>query len=141
MQIKIISPQGVVYSSEAADRITVNTQSGVITILEDHKPLVTMLKPGEVEVTEKGQVYDFALSTGLLRVKRGSIVEIMADSAERSEDIDDEAAEKAILEAEEFLKTKDVIDEVDLARLQATIERETARIKFKRSRKSQVKPM
>lgn len=134
MQITVIATQGVIFESTSVDSVSVSTQSGYVTILEDHVPLISILKPGELQIKEGESVTEFALSTGLLRVKRGSIIEILADSVERPEDIDLQAAEEAIADAERYLAEKSDADEVDYVKLQQLIERETARIKFKSSR-------
>ncbi len=138
MQITVIATQGVIFESAAVDSVSVSTESGYVTILEDHVPLISILKPGELQIKEGENIAEFALSTGLLRVKRGSIVEILADSVERPEDIDLQAAEEAIADAERYLAEKNDADDIDYVKLQQLIERETARIKFKSSRKPQL---
>ncbi len=138
MQITVIATQGVIFESAAVDSVSVSTESGYVTILEDHVPLISILKPGELQIKEGESLTEFALSTGLLRVKRGSIVEILADSVERPEDIDLQAAHEAIADAERYLAEKNSADDIDYVKLQQLIERETARIKFKSSRKPQL---
>jgi F-type H+-transporting ATPase subunit epsilon len=95
--------------------------------LPNHIPLVSVLIPGVIEVkTPKGGVEVVAVSGGFIEVLKDKVV-ILADTAERAEEIDIERAEEARKRAEE-LKLKDTrYDREQFARLSALIEKEIAR--------------
>ncbi|MBU3895769.1 ATP synthase F1 subunit epsilon, partial [Patescibacteria group bacterium] len=84
---KIITPERVIYEDEI-ERLTVPTESGEITVLAKHAPLVSLLKPGEIRLKKDGNTIVMAVSTGFLEIRPNSQVYILADTAERAEDID-----------------------------------------------------
>lgn len=129
IKFKIITIERVIYEDEI-DQLTVPTESGEITVLARHAPLVSMLKPGELRIKKDDHTVSLAVSTGFLEIRKNSEVYILADSAERVEEIDIEASREARARAEELLKQKQNRSDVDFAKLQAIINRETARLKI-----------
>lgn len=132
LHLKIVTPAGVVYEDMEVDSITLPTKAGIITIKDDHVPLVTVVTNGEINVTKEGSTIDLAVSKGVLEIKRDSVINILADTAERAEEIDIERAQEARKRAEEYMKSKDAIADVEFAMLQAKIEKELARINLAR---------
>ena len=125
---KIVTPERVVYE-DTITKVTIPTTEGEITVLPEHAPLVTMLSAGEMQVhKESGDMVELAIAGGVLEIRPDSEVYVMADTAERGEDIDLQRAQKAKERAEELLKEINDVADVDYARLQAVIERELARI-------------
>lgn len=130
IDFKIAKPEGIVYEGEI-EKVTIPTSSGEITVLENHIPLVSVLGTGEMLIYKEGQseATSISISGGILEIRPDSKVYVMADSAERSEEIDILRAEEAKRRAEEMLsQTDQELADVDFARLQATIERELNRI-------------
>lgn len=91
--------------------ITAPTKMGEITVLPNHIPLITSLQAGELklQVNEGEGIYDpehiyIAISGGFMEVKPGSVVNIIADSALRIDDINEEEAFKIREQAEKVLK-------------------------------------
>lgn len=124
---KIVTPDGVTYEDNI-DKVTIPTGAGQITVLEGHAPLVSTLKPGEVFVHKDGTMIPLAVSGGIMEIRPTGEVFLMADTSERAEDIDVARAEAAKKRAEELLKKQENALDVDFARIQAMIERETARL-------------
>ncbi|PIR03388.1 MAG: ATP synthase F1 subunit epsilon [Candidatus Magasanikbacteria bacterium CG11_big_fil_rev_8_21_14_0_20_43_7] len=124
---KIVTPDGVTYEDEI-EKVTIPTGAGEITVLENHAPLVSTLRPGIIYVHKEKNVVELAVSTGILEIRPNSEVYLMADTSERAEEIDVGRAEDARKRAEELMKQQDDTADVDFARIQAMIERETARI-------------
>ncbi len=129
IQLKMVTPERVVYDSEV-EEITLMTQSGEISILQNHIPLVSVLQPGEMRVKKDGAEFPMIVTGGFLEVQQGSKVQILADAAERAEDIDLERAEEARKRAEEYIKEKKFEDDVEFAALQAQLERAMSRIRI-----------
>ncbi|MCA9385849.1 ATP synthase F1 subunit epsilon [Candidatus Dojkabacteria bacterium] len=130
--LKIVTPEGIISEISGVQSVTLPTETGVITIKEDHLPLISLLQPGEIEITNEKGTEILSVSTGMIEVREESMVYILADTAERAEDIDIERAEEARRKAEEFLEEKDILADVDFARLQAKMEKEMARIRVGR---------
>ncbi len=91
--------------------ITAPTKMGEITVLPNHIPLITSLQAGELRLkVDEGQgIYapDYiyiAVSGGFMEIKPGSKVNIIADSAVRVDDINEEEALKVREKAEHAIK-------------------------------------
>ncbi len=127
IQFKIVTPDGIFYEDDIF-QVSVPTKDGEITILARHNPLISVLKAGELRIFDKDGEHPMAVSGGFLEVKAHSSVVILADNAERAEEIDIERAEQARKRAEELLKKAAEAGDVDYAKLQAILERELNRV-------------
>ena len=137
MNLTIATPYGTTYKGSVVKSITIPTLGGVITIMEDHIPILYIVAPGEVIVTdENGEIFEIAISKGIVEVIKGSRINVLADTAERAEQIDIERAEEARKKAEEFLAKKDYAADVDFAKIQAQLEKEMVRIRVARKYKN-----
>ena len=129
LKFKIVTMEKVTYEDEV-DQVTVPTEAGEITVLAKHAPLVSLLKPGELKIKKEGYTISLFVSTGFLEIRKNSEVYVLADTAERVEEINEEAAREAIRRAEEIQKQKQYRTDVDFAKLQAIINREASRLKI-----------
>lgn len=117
-------------------QVTVPTSEGEITVLPDHLSLVAPIQAGEMTVIgEDGKVMLVAVSGGFVTVHPGNRLEILADTAERAEELDLKAIEAAMLRAQEALKEK-IDDEERQAEATAGLARELARLKVVRKHRS-----
>jgi len=125
-KFEIVSPERVVLKTTAVS-VSVPTVQGEITILPLHVPLVALLQAGVVEVIlTDGNRDVMSISGGLIEVLADKVV-VLADSAERAEELNEKIIEEAKLRAEELKEQVRHKDDVEFARLSALIERETAR--------------
>ena len=97
-----------------------------------HIPLVANLSPGMITVRKGAQESFLAVSGGFIEVQPGSRIIILADSAERAEELDLAKIEEARTRAERILTEKRHADDVSSAAAVAALERELARIKVAR---------
>lgn len=136
IKLKLYTPKGEVRSRDDVVSITLPTVSGVITVLEDHQPILSLLGIGEIEVVYGNGDKDYIFTTsGILRVTKDSNVVILADTSEFSHEIDVEEALKAKVKAEEYLKNNsDRIGDNEFIKLQSDIEKEVAKIDIGRLR-------
>jgi F-type H+-transporting ATPase subunit epsilon len=131
--LKIVTPEKVLFEGQVL-QASVSTTMGQITVLPNHIPLVSQLSPGEVLVRFNGTEESLmVVSGGIVEVLPEQVV-ILADTAERAEDIDEARAEEARQKAEDLLKTK-VADATQFALFTAMMEKEMARIKVARKYK------
>ena len=134
INLSIITPEGVLYE-DAVSSVTVPTKNGEITILPNHAPLFSLLSAGEMIIFKPGHQVPLVVSSGILKIKDNT-VEILAETAERAEEIDITRAEAAKVRAEEMIRERGKIDDVQFAVLQAKLEKELSRIKiFRKHRK------
>jgi F-type H+-transporting ATPase subunit epsilon len=126
LKFKLLTPDRTVLEGETAS-LTAMTVAGEITILPGHIPLATLLKAGEMRVkTSQGEEL-LAVSGGMLEVKPGNEILILAETAEHSSELELAAIEEAKKRAEEALvqaRSKDAVGYADAA---AHLERELAR--------------
>jgi F-type H+-transporting ATPase subunit epsilon len=131
LKFEIITPERVVFTDEV-DQITLPTIEGEITILPNHIPLVGVLTPGEI-IAKKGQEEILmSCSGGFIEVTQKKVV-VLADTAEKAEELVEEEILKARERAEKILKEKHV-DTEKFAEAAAAMERELARLKVFRKR-------
>jgi F-type H+-transporting ATPase subunit epsilon len=126
IKFEIATPERVVFKDHIL-QVSVPTTEGEVTILPKHSPLVSILKPGVLEIKKiDNSVEIISVSGGFLEVLLNKII-VLADTAERAEEIDLERAEEARKRAEESIKNLRNIDASQFANLSAQIEKELAR--------------
>lgn len=128
IKFEIVTPERVVLKQEIL-QITVPTTSGEITILPDHIPLVSVLQPGVIEVKRTDNIVEImSVSGGFIEVMKDKIV-ILADTAERAEELDETRIKEAQARAEELKKTAKNRDDVEFTEVAARLEKELARLR------------
>ena len=130
-QLDIVTAERVV-SSEQVEVLVAPGIEGELAILPHHAPLLTVLKPGEIRVVKDGEDTYIAVSGGFMEVMSNKVT-ILADTAERVEEIDVERAAAALRRAEERVASAPA--EMDLKRALAAMRRSQARIKVARRRR------
>ncbi len=131
IRVDIVTAERLVFS-EDADIVMVPGVEGEMGILPHHEPIMTMIKPGEVLVRKGTEEYSLAVSGGFLEVKPDHIT-ILADAAERADEIDIARAEAAKKRAEEKLTSRTA--ETDSAAAEASLRRALARLKVAEKRR------
>ena len=126
LRVDIVTAERSVFSDDSIERITVPGTMGELTILPRHAPLMTMIEPGVLRMVKKDDEIEMAISGGFLEVRRDR-VSILADSAERVEEIDVARAEDARRRAREHLEAAE--PGVDLAAAEAALRRSLARVR------------
>ncbi|MEK7680607.1 MAG: ATP synthase F1 subunit epsilon [Patescibacteria group bacterium] len=128
LKFRIVTPEKIVYENEIF-QVSIPTTSGEITVLKNHIPLVSVLASGELKIKDKDGEHHIAVSSGFIEVRGNNEVIILADSAERAEEIDLEKTEEARKRAEEQMKNIKNVQDVDFAKLQALIDREVNKMR------------
>jgi F-type H+-transporting ATPase subunit epsilon len=130
IKFKIITPEKTVFESEV-DQVTLPVSDGEVTILPNHRPYIASLKPGEVMLKIAGKETHLVVSGGFIEFNQNELI-VLADTAERAEEIDLQRAQEARERAEEIRKEKVSMDDIEYARVAALIEKENARIRVAR---------
>jgi F-type H+-transporting ATPase subunit epsilon len=126
IKFEIVTPEKTVLKEEITE-VTVPTQEGEVTILPHHAPLVSTLKPGVLTLKKQDGSTDVAfVAGGFLEVLRNKVV-ILADTAERAENIDEAKVEEARARAEKDMKEVRHEDAEEFARIAAQLEHELAK--------------
>lgn len=126
IKFDIVTPRGSIYSADV-EEVTATGSEGEFGVLPGHAPFITTLKSGLLSCVVDGKPVYFFSSWGYAEVGPDRVT-ILADSAERSEDIDVERAMAAKRRAEEDLRRQ---EEETFASAEASLERAMARIHVK----------
>lgn len=137
IQLDIVTAERLLFS-ELVDGVVVPGEVGELTILPRHAPLLSSLKSGELRVIIGGEEKYIAVSGGFMEVL-GNKVTILADTAERSEEINIERAEEAFRIAQEEMKS--ATTDVDLQKALASLRRSSIRIKVARRKRAKAPAM
>lgn len=123
---EITTPERTVFAADAT-QVSLPTQTGEITVLPHHIPIVSIIVPGVLHIrTASGEDQDLAVSGGFVEV-RGMNVTVLADSAERADEIDEAEAEAARQRAQEAMANRK--SEAEFTAASAGLERELARLR------------
>jgi F-type H+-transporting ATPase subunit epsilon len=102
LHLQIVTPDKLLVR-EDADLVQIPGKSGYLGILPGHAPLITELMIGEISFSKGGNTQYYAVSWGFAEVLPDKVT-ILADTAERAEDIDVARAQEAKARAEQELK-------------------------------------
>ena len=131
IKLDVVTAERVVFSDDV-DVVIAPGIEGQLGILPHHAPLMTMLKPGELLVRKDGEEFSLVITGGFLEVRPDRVI-VLADAAERVEEIDVARAEEARRRAQERLMER--IPEVEAVRAQAALLRALARIEVVQRRR------
>jgi len=135
IRLEVVTAERLVLS-EDMDMVVAPGIDGELGILPNHAPLMTMLQPGELKAKRGSEEFDLVITGGFLEVRPDRII-VLADAAERSDEIDIERAEAAKRRAEERLSQRN-IDGLDAARAEAALRRSMTRLKLVKKRRTRM---
>ncbi len=128
-KLEIVTPERVVLQQDAVSVIVPGSE-GSLGILASHAPLMAELTVGEIRIRDaSGHEERLAISGGFMEVS-SNMVRILADTAEKSEEIDVHRAEEAVARAKERLSMADT--EIDMVRAEAALKRAVNRLRVAR---------
>jgi F-type H+-transporting ATPase subunit epsilon len=102
IQLEIVTPERLVIN-EAVEYIEIPGETGYLGVLPGHAPLITELAPGELAYRNGTQTKRLAVAWGFAEVLQDKVT-ILAEAAERAEEIDTVRAEAAKKKAEADLE-------------------------------------
>ena len=124
IQLEVVTPERLVVN-EAAEEIQMPGKDGYLGILPGHAPLITELAVGEITYRTGAQLKRLAVAWGFAEVLPNKVT-VLAETAERAEDIDLGRAQSARQKAEQELHKAGVNGDPEaadaLARANARIE-------------------
>lgn len=130
LRCEVITAERIVFRGDV-DLVLAPGVQGQLGILPHHAPLITALTFGELVLRRAGQEDEYiAIGGGFMEVGPDHVT-ILADSAERAEEIDEARAEEARRRAEALMaKEHKEADEAELA--EAALRRSMVRLKVAR---------
>ena len=119
IHVDVVSAEESIFSGEAT-LVSLPGEVGELGILPKHAPLITRIKPGAVRIQRadnKEEEFVF-VAGGILEVQPGCVT-VLADTAIRGKDLDEEKAAEAKRAAEEALKN--ARSDIDIAKAQSEL--------------------
>jgi F-type H+-transporting ATPase subunit epsilon len=126
LKVDIVTAERVVLSEEGVDRLIVPGIEGELGVLPLHAPLLTTIKPGVLRVVKGEEETTMAITGGFIEVRENQVT-ILADAAERGEEIDVARVEAARRRAEERIASREAT--VDIVKAEMALKRALARLK------------
>jgi F-type H+-transporting ATPase subunit epsilon len=123
-QLEVVTPEKVVVQ-EAAEEAQIPGKEGYLGVLPGHAPLITELAVGEISYKNGGVEKRLSVAWGFAEVLPDKVT-ILAETAERAEDIDVARAQKAKQRAEERLASGNT--ELDFTRAENALKRADTRL-------------
>jgi len=117
-KLDVVSAHESMYSGEIKF-VVIPGEEGELGIYPGHIPLITRIKPGSVRFNNSENEQEIIVVAGGILEVQPTMVTVLADTAIRANDIDQERAEEAKKIAESKLKNN--TDEIDLARAHAEL--------------------
>jgi F-type H+-transporting ATPase subunit epsilon len=91
--LEIVTPEKMVFS-EKVEEVTLPGTEGEFGVLRGHASLLSSIEIGEMNMTREGKKSFYALNTGYVEVTSGKVT-VLVESAERSDMIDKDRAQRA----------------------------------------------
>lgn len=114
--LEIVTPKKVVFSGRV-DSFSAPGVLGGFQVLHSHAPLLSNLRVGEVKVVDgDGKETRYATSGGFVEVRNNKVI-MLAETAERSDEIDIERAKASVARAQERISERRAGTDIDRARL------------------------
>jgi F-type H+-transporting ATPase subunit epsilon len=124
-RLELVTPERLL-TSEDVEEVVAPGFEGEFGVLPEHTHYLVILEIGVLRIRKDGQVRKIAIGGGFAEVTPGRMV-VMADVAERADEIDVERARQAKERAEERLKTVSLDDEAYL-KAYASLQKALARL-------------
>ena len=93
LRLEVVTAEREVFSDEV-DMVVAPAAEGEVGILPRHAPLLTTLQPGMLRLKKDGEESLMVVSGGFLQVYRDRVL-VLADLAERADEIEEASAEEA----------------------------------------------
>ncbi len=131
MRLEIVTAERTLFQGEV-DAVVAPGVDGEIGVLPKHAALMTALQPGELRYRNVEGEQEFVVTGGFLEV-RGDQVSVLADAAERAEEIDAARAEEAVVRARQRIAEHG--QDLDIERALGSLRRAQVRLNVTRRRR------
>lgn len=124
LELEIVTPEKIVVK-DVADEVQIPGKSGYLGVLPGHAPLITELGVGEITYRNSSGTKHLAVAWGFAEVLPEKVT-ILAETAERADEIDANRAQQAKQQAEQLLKAGG--PNLDYASAEAALQRAETRL-------------
>lgn len=127
LTVEVVTGERRIYNETDVDKVVARGVEGEFGILPHHIAFVSPLAPGEVRIRKGPQEESLVVFGGFLEVKDDHVI-VLADAAERSDEIDLERAQEARRRAQESLSNRGSVEDAQAA--EAAVARADVRIRL-----------
>jgi F-type H+-transporting ATPase subunit epsilon len=131
LSVEVVTGERVVYAENDVDMVVAPGAEGQLGILPKHAPLFSLLSAGEMRIKKGGGEQSLVVFGGFLEVANNRVL-VLADTAEKVEEIDISRAEAARQRAEANLSQRGAGADLSLA--EASLQRAAVRIRVAQRR-------
>lgn len=124
LSLEVATPARLVVA-ETVDEVVIPGSQGYFGVLPGHAPLLATLGIGELTYRKGGSQFHLALTGGFAEVRNDKVI-VLAENAERPDEIDRDRAQQSRQRAEHRLSGRE--GDVDYARAQAALARALIRL-------------
>jgi F-type H+-transporting ATPase subunit epsilon len=114
LDVEIVTGERIVFQETDVDMVIAPGADGTLGILPKHAPLISTLAQGELRVKKGNREQSLVVFGGFIEVTPEKVI-ILADSAERVEELDVSRAEEARKSAEEAIRNRGEAVEIEEA--------------------------
>jgi F-type H+-transporting ATPase subunit epsilon len=125
LEVEVVTAERSVLQ-DTADMVIAPGAEGVLGILPRHAPMIALLKAGELRLKKGADELAVVVTGGVMQVQPTKVT-VLADAAERAEEIDEARAREAIERARQ--RMNEARDKADQLQLSAAIERAHVRLR------------
>ncbi len=130
----IVTQERLVFSGDV-DYVSLPGTEGVMGILPNHSATLTAVAFGEVMVRRQSEQEFFAIGGGFAEIQPNHVI-VLADSAEKADEIDVNRAQQARERAEQMMKEGVPEDPVRYQQIQISLQKAQIRIDVARKRQA-----
>ena len=125
--LEIVTPKRIVFKGEVTS-FTAPGMEGGFQVLHSHAPMLASVKIGRVKISDvSGTEFQYAISGGFVEVRENNVI-LLAETAERTDEIDVERVKAARDRALKRISEK--YPEIDLERARLALYRALNRLKI-----------
>jgi len=129
IRLEVVTPEKQVVN-DLAQIVMAPGSMGEFGVLAGHTPFMTSLNTGAIHYRDESGKDQFVFVSGGFAEALPDKVTVLAESAEKMEDIDIARAKEAVERAEKRLSEGRAKEKVDIARAQAALDRAVVRIRI-----------
>ncbi len=133
LTVEIVTGERVVFTETDVDMVIAPGSDGTLGILPKHAPLITTLANGELRVKKGNAEQSMVVFGGFMEVTPDKVI-VLADTAERADEIDVARAEQARQRAEELISQR--ATDQDMAKAELALRRATIRLNIGKRRRA-----
>jgi F-type H+-transporting ATPase subunit epsilon len=139
LHLTIVTAERTLLSEDGIELVSAPGVKGRLGILPSHTPLLTTLEPGDLYFRRGSEEVHVAVSGGFLQVDENRVV-VLADTAERADEIEEARAEEARRRAEALLRQREKLSREELLRAEASLRKAIVRLNVARYRRPRAGP-